>query len=354
MAAKAKRKNMRFPNGYGSITKLSGNRRKPYIVKVNTKIDERNYPVYDILGYYEEYTEALEALVEYNKSPFDVDAKNLTFKDVYNLYFENKYVTSKKQLSESSKACTIAAYKKCEPLHNLIFADINSIQLQTILDNHEYSHATLEHVKNLYRQMYKYAMQFKIVETDCSLYAEITKPDDDEHGVPFTEEEIRKLWHCAGTVPYVDTILIYIYSGWRVSELIKMPVSDIDLENKTFKGGVKTRASKNRIVPIHSKIYPLVEDWKNKGFNSIFSYKDRPIKTTGTYYKLFKEALTACEITVPHTPHDCRHTFATLLNNAGANEVCVKTMLGHAIPDITKGLYTHKDIEELRKAIELI
>ena len=34
-------KRMRNPNGYGSIVKLSGNRRNPYMVKVNTHMDER-------------------------------------------------------------------------------------------------------------------------------------------------------------------------------------------------------------------------------------------------------------------------------------------------------------------------
>ena len=55
-----------------------------------------------------------------------------------------------------------------------------------------------------------------------------------------------------------------------------------------------------------------------------------------------------------HYPHDCRHTFATLLNNAGANPTSVKRILGHASKDVTEKVYTHKDLHELRKAINMI
>ena len=55
-----------------------------------------------------------------------------------------------------------------------------------------------------------------------------------------------------------------------------------------------------------------------------------------------------------HTPHECRHTCATMLDNAGANETTVKRILGHASQGITKGVYTHKSLHELKKAIDMI
>ncbi|WP_146553674.1 tyrosine-type recombinase/integrase [Rummeliibacillus sp. SL167] len=55
-----------------------------------------------------------------------------------------------------------------------------------------------------------------------------------------------------------------------------------------------------------------------------------------------------------HRPHDCRHTFATLMDNADANKLSIKRIMGHASKDITDKVYTHKDIEQLLKAIDLI
>lgn len=349
----AKGKGFRNPNGYGSVVTLSGNRRKPYEVRVNTKIDERGYPKYDVLGRFEERKEALIALAKYNESPYNVSSQKLTFEDVYNRYFERKFVHSKKQYSRSTQDCTRAAFRKCNMLHKKTFKNIKSIDLQDVLDDYSLSHAMMEHIKNLFNQMYAYALEFDIVDKDWSSFVKITKDDDDKHGIPFSKEELSVLWDNVDKVPYVDTILIYIYSGWRVNELIKMPVENIDLENKTFQGGLKNKYSKNRIVPIHSKIYPFVKKYKELGKPFLFCFDDRLIKVSTSYYPYFKQALISCGIT-KHTPHDCRHTFASLLNNANANPVAIKRLLGHASNDITEDVYTHKDIDDLRKNIERI
>ena len=339
-----KGKPMRHPNGFGTVVRLSGNRRKPFEVRVNTRMDDRNYPVYDVLGRFEDRQTALIALADYNKSPYDIGKKKLTFAEVYNLWYEHKFVKSKRKYSRSSIDVTRGAYNKCADLHERQFADIRTLELQSILDNYNLSHAYMEHIKNLFNQMYKYALEYDIVQKDFSQFCKITKEDDDEHGIPFSNEDIAKLWTAADSVPYADTILILIYSGWRVGEFLHL--DEINITEMYFKGGVKTRASKNRVVPIHSKIAPLVADRMSSGWVSCSYTK---------YNEYFKSALAAVGINEPHTPHDCRHTFASLLNNAGANPISVKRLLGHASGnDITEKIYTHKDLEQLRLAIELI
>lgn len=335
---------MRHPNGYGCVVKLSGNRRRPYEVRVNTHMDDRNYPKYDVLGRFTERDEALIALAEYNRSPYDIGNKKLTFKDIYDLWYDYKFVQSKRQYSQSSMNVTKATYKKCSRLHDKTFKDLRTIDLQLILDDYSLSHAYMEHIKNLFNQMYKYALEYDIVQKDYSKFCRITKEDDDEHGVPFTLEDIDKLWTAAGSVPYIDTILIMIYSGWRVGEF--MNLEEINIDEGYFKGGIKTKASKHRIVPIHSKIADMVKILCQNGWVTV---------TYSTYNHEFTNALAAVGIDTSHTPHDCRHTFATLLNNAGANHVSVKRLLGHSSgSDITEKVYTHKDIEQLRLAIEMI
>ena len=342
------KKPLRRKNGSGSVVRLSGRRRCPFEVRVNTRMDERNYPIYDVLGRYAERDEALAALLEYNKNPYDIANNKVTFEDVYKLWYDWKYIHSKKKYSDSSITCTRAAYNKCEDLYGLVFKDIRTPQLQAILNNDKYSHAMLEHVRNLFNQMYKYAMQFDIVEKNYAQFAFIPKEDDDEHGVPFTPDDIKKLWDNLDK-PYVDSVLIFIYSGFRITELFTMPLSDIDTNNMTFKGGIKTAAGKNRIVPIHSKIQPLVIGRLKTAQDNLFNISKH------AYYDAFNKALELSGITDTHTPHDCRHTFATMLDNAGANHISIKRLMGHSSGnDITDKIYTHKDIEQLRKAIELI
>ena len=59
-------------------------------------------------------------------------------------------------------------------------------------------------------------------------------------------------------------------------------------------------------------------------------------------------------LNLKHTPHECRHTFETRLDNAGANRKCIDIMMGHKSRDVGNRVYNHKTLDELRIAIELI
>ena len=344
---------MRLPPGYGSVTKLSGNRRRPFMVKVNSSLDERGYPKFDILGYYENRADALQALADYNRNPYDLKSSKATFQDVYEMWFKWKYETSKKKYSRSSISCTVGAFKKCAALHGRILNELKTSDLQAILDDFTLSHAYMEHIKNLFNQMYKYAMEYDIVQKDYSQYVRINKADDDEHGVPFTLEDIEKLWQYKDDEA-VATVLIFIYSGWRISELLGIKREDVDMENLTFTGGVKTKAGKNRVVPIHSAIVPLVKHWYDKNGSYLICTQTRKKMPITTYRGMFADALKQAGITNPHTPHDCRHTFTSLLDTADVKPLLIKLLVGHASQDLTERVYTHKTIDELRNAIEMI
>lgn len=115
----------------------------------------------------------------------------------------------------------------------MVMWDIRAQDMQDILNRDDLSHAMLEHIRNLFRQMYKYAVQYELVAKDYSQYTRITK------------EELRMLWEHKDS-PFVDTVLIYCYSGFRINELARMPIDNIDLEERTFTGGMKNRYSRNR------------------------------------------------------------------------------------------------------------
>lgn len=76
------------------------------------------------------------------------------------------------------------------------------------------------------------------------------------------------------------------------------------------------------------------------------------IITFHKFRRMFDRVMTASRC--KHTPHECRHTLATWLDNAGANELSIKRILGHTAKGVTQKVYTHKSIAQLRKAIDLI
>lgn len=346
---------MRRPNGSGTIVRLSGKRRRPYEVRVNTRINEWGYPAYDVLGRFEDRLGADIALAEYSRSPFDIKARSMTFEGAYQAWFKRKYENPAKTYSKSSISCTRGAFQKCAPLHGMKMSEIRARDMQPILDDHSLSHAYMEHIINLLHQVFQYAAEHDIIDKDYSKFIHITKAEDDEAGVPFSKDEVQSLWRNAETVPYADTILILIYTGWRITELLTMKAADVSVTEWTMRGGVKTAAGKNRIVPIHPGIHALVKRHCHPNSQFFISNPDngKPL-TKSSYYKLFRSALSQCGIATRHTPHDCRHTFTSLLDSAGANDVCIDRLVGHASKSLTKKTYTHKDIDELRAAVELI
>lgn len=86
---------MKLPNGYGSVTKLTGNRRRPYMVRITTGFTNDGRQLMKILGYYAKRTEALNALAEYNQSPYDAGNINLTFAQLHKRWLNVTYVDGK-------------------------------------------------------------------------------------------------------------------------------------------------------------------------------------------------------------------------------------------------------------------
>ncbi len=62
---------------------------------------------------------------------------------------------------------------------------------------------------------------------------------------------------------FIDTILILIYTGMRVGELLDIRLDNVYLDQKYMIGGSKTEAGKDRVIPLHDRILPLVEKWYN-------------------------------------------------------------------------------------------
>ena len=131
-----------------------------------------------------------------------------------------------------------------------------------------------------------------------------------------------------------------------------MTTENVDLKAGTMKGGIKTRNGKDRMVPIHPKIEPFVERWANREFEYLITDEHGHRLSDGQYRPHFKAIME--QLGFDHCPHECRHTLRSRLDSAGANKKCIDLILGHKSKDVGERVYTHKTIEELKQAIELI
>lgn len=340
---------MRNPNGYGSVYKLSGKRRKPFAARKTIGWDDNGKQIFKFIGYYEKRQDALEALADFNTNPYDFKANSITFADVFEQWSKIKY----EKVSRSAINGYNAAFEASNILHNMKFVEIKTMHLQKVVDTCGKGYGTLRKIKSLYNQLFKYAMENDIVSKDYSNYVDIGKNTESSSRIPFTPKEIKRLFEVEPVVPFVDTILIMIYTGLRIGELLLIKNNDVDIENRTIKGGIKTDAGKDRIVPINHKIFNMIVKRKNNSHEYLITNAKNEKMLYDNYYR---EKFTPImeQLNMKHKPHDCRHTFATLMNNAEANPTSIKKLIGHSSFSTTEKIYTHKDIEELRKAVELI
>lgn len=164
-------------NGQGSVYKLSGNRRKPWraiITKGWDTSSDKSVQIRETIGYYETRDDALQALINYNKNPYDISGGKATFSEVYSKWSEKKYTT----ISQSNVKGYTAAYRRCSFLYDMPFKDIGLDDLQYTIENADVNYPTMRKIKILFNQMYSYAMPRGLCDKDYSDYVDISQYKD--------------------------------------------------------------------------------------------------------------------------------------------------------------------------------
>lgn len=346
-----RKKRMKLPNGFGSIKYLGSGRRNPYAVYPPVENWGPKGPITPkALAYKATWEDAYEVLTTYHmerdgkirvhRNVF-IDRSPL-FSEVYEHFYEEKFRGGPRQYSDATKTSTRAAYNNCAPLHDIPWNQIRYDDLQAVINNCPLKHASLELIVSLLHQMYRYALKYEICEKDYSQFLYIPIPEDDESGVPFSDKDLAVLWQHQED-PVCEMLLIMCYSGFRIAAYTDM---EINLSDGYFRGGVKTAAGKNRIVPIHSAITDLVLR-RHDGGRDLLRQSPQSFRAQ-MYFTLSQIGIKK------HTPHDCRHTFSALCERYNVRENDRKRLLGHSFSDITNSTYGHRNLEELRTEIEKI
>lgn len=343
---------MKNPNGTGTISKKTG-RSKPWVVYgAGVLIDgvyKRPY-----LGSFKTKKEAEQRRIEFYVNP-DVKKSDMTFKQVYDDFIETARF---KRLSDSQKAVYKATFKHCELLYSLTFANIRTSQLQACIDKLAEEGKSLSAIskqKILFSVLYSYAIENDIVNKNYSQF--VILPNIEQKAKrALTDIEIKKLFDAAESGDRAAEWTLYlVLSGWRIGELLELTRFGYDSKERCFTGGKKTAAGKNRRVPVHPAVQEIVDKQLKQAGETVFCMKNgKPMAPEYFRRFVFAPMLERLGIDRSLTPHNTRHTFATLLKRAGADEFYRKRLLGHSSGNVTDDVYTHEDIESLRKAVETI
>ena len=344
---------MRNPNGFGCVYRASGNRRKPYIARVTTGWDEETgKQLFKIVGSFSTSLEARNALAEYNTNPYDIDAAKITFTELYEQWSIEKYP----KISQSMVLSYKNAYKACEPLHNTQFILIKKHDIQMVINNSGKTYSGKERMKMLIGQISQFAIENDVAKKDYTAFVDLgEKPDKTIIRLPFTEEEIKKLYQSLHIYRYADTILMMIFTGVRPSELLLTETSNVHLDENYFICGIKNASSKNRKVPISKFVRSFFEKYYHEAIitNSkwlIQNTEGQQMKYSNYNRDKFHKIMERLEIM--HMPHDGRHSFASFMDKVEANKLATQMIMGHSPKILIDSIYVHKTIQELQFEID--
>lgn len=194
-------------------------------------------------------------------------------------------------ISDSAVKSYRIAFKHISNIADMSITDIHFQHLQNVINSMHVkglSYSSCKKVRTLLNQLFNYAIIKDYPITNYAQHLNLGPNIPTIKRRVFTRQQINKLW--AIDTSYSHMILILLYTGLRISELLNL----------------------------------------RKHFQDIMK-----------------------QLNCKHTIHDTRHTFASLLD-AVAPPNALRSLLGHKQGDITTRVYTHKTIRELRKTIELL
>ena len=227
---------IRSPNGYGSVYKLKGKRRAPWVarVQIGTKIGDngKKQPVYQYLGYFPTQREAKECLADYNalKTPHGRRVSLKTLWNEYEATYGDKWPVNTRRVKSASWAVL-------EPFSDIDINRINVTMYEDLFKSSGYNKPKLIQVKSLINLLYDFAVKKQYTTPDYAAfirYVEIDagNPNKNPHKrIP--REAIAELWERSDDLA-VQCVLFLIYTGLRIGEFIRLTPEDVDREARVF------------------------------------------------------------------------------------------------------------------------
>lgn len=373
-------KRKKRPNGTGSIYKKNGK----FQATTSSQKGDRVY-----LGSFDTEKQATQAINMFGAKSANIASTKITIEQIYFDYVSDNI----EKLSEKAQETYKLAWVRLEPLWKTSIFSLKLKTIQKVFDTYSVEHqkidgngnkiflthegkettlntgfakmqkalskGTLKNMKILLAKIYKVAMandwaikdysQFVNIETDTITQRNMSR---------FTKAELKSFFDLVNDFDYLDYIIIMSYTNFRVSEFLSLTKENYHITDSGvpyFQGGVKTQAGKNRVVPIHKDIQPLVANCIAKNGDTIFCDKDtlKEFNVSNFRYR-FDKIIRELGFGSEFTPHSCRRTFSTLFSATGANEADLIALMGHTKIETDIHYYINQEVETLYNAINKI
>lgn len=235
----------------------------------------------------------------------------------------------------------------------------NALYAKELADN------SIAQIVGVLKRALKYAVKKKLLKYNPAV--EITVKSGQRKVEAFSEWEqsVVERYIVKTNEPRLYGILISLYTGLRIGELLALIWDDVDFRSHTIKvnktqsavkilnGGKlltdtpKTQAGK-RTVPFPKGLSPILKKLQALGGTYVVSSKDGSVIRINSYQRTFQRLLHRLKI--EHKGfHALRHTYATRAIEAGADMKTLSEILGHSSPRITMERYVHSSEKQKKR-----
>ena len=240
---------------------------------------------------------------------------------------------------------------------NIVYEDLR-YYLVYLKDKKKNSNSSIDRKISALRGFYKYLVNLKILEVNPF---DIVSGPKKEKKLPryFEYNELEELFNSVDISSVIGRrdrlILELLYAtGVRVSEMVEIKVSDIDISNRNI--NIIGKGNKERIVKFGEYCLDAINDYLDNSYNKLninninylfLNSRGSKLTDRGVRYildNLIKETSLNKKI----SPHMLRHSFATHLLNNGADLLTVQKLLGHESIKATQ-VYTHVSTDRLKE-----
>ena len=284
-------------------------------------------------------------LLEVSEEWYNLHTKHLEYSTAcrYNRYVE--------QLNE---------YFPNEYIKNITTNDIEKILIDFV--EKDYSTKTIKDFLSVTKMIFKYAHKKKYIPEDVTFYITPSEGKPAVQRKPLDESDsinLSKALDCTfGLLAF-----FYMCTGLRKSEALALQWKDIDFENKIIKvykkvyyvsntpyvkECTKTKAGTRNVILLDvlaEQLLPL----KAKPDDYVFN-KDGKLLDKSYYTRQWDKFKQESKIDI--TAHPLRHTYSTMVFEAGVSEKDAQSLMGHSSIVVTHNIYTHIRAKRMQDTAE--
>lgn len=261
--------------------------------------------------------------------------------ELWTVYEKSKFP----KLSKGKKMAYRKARSRLDPIMGIRIDQLTTMDLQRAVDETCSTYYTARDCKTLLSHLYESACADQFVASNLAKYIGLP-PLDEKESMPFTSEEVQKIWTAYGSGNMVAaSMLVMIYSGMMPGELLTLRKDMVDLERCEIIGvGKKTKIRKESVLMFADCVKPVLSALMDASPSEKVINQPR-----NAWYKDYHEAVQAMGIRdLP--PYSCRHTTGTEAARLGLNAPTIQRVMRHARID-TSQRYIHLGDDTVRNAL---